>query len=636
VTIFQSRHSGFLALTLIWILLFAGCTVKPAPATPLVDLQWQPLNHGLTAHVPVSAIAFDPHHPKEISIALYHPLGLYTSADGGRSWRVDEALAQPLHALIYDHQQAGLLWAGSADGLYQGKWLDGRWLWQRVAEWPLARATFAVVQGEDSIRYAGGQGTFDQPPAVWRSRDGARWQPLPPLPVPAGSVLLSVATAGNLLLAGTDGYGLFVSRDSGRRWRQVAEIGETYVAALWIAPWNPALMLARTRNGLFRSADGAESWQRVDETLNGRPDAITAAPGGPIYLGMSTGEVLRSEDGTIWQSWGMLPRDGLFHTLVVDPQNHSSLYAGTHYGLYHSLNGGHSWQQIDDVGHFRAKTLAQDGDGVLYLGNDGGVYRSTDGGEQWHFRGAGLPLRTVQTLGVAADNPSRLYAGADAGIYRSDDSGVSWQPIGWEDRGVHGLLLDPVDPNRLYIRLAFERIYSTDQALSSSPVWTARWEGVPQSSEILSMAADPGDPTRLYAGGANDFFVSDNRAEGWRAQAPELRGQTIFTLVFDPEESRHIYAGATNGLYLSRDRGETWQPLGPEMISVTALAFDPARPDLLYAGTKHQGIWRSGDGGQSWHPTGPVETSVHALLVSTNGRWLYAATESGFWRSEIQ
>jgi photosystem II stability/assembly factor-like uncharacterized protein len=618
------------------MLLFAGCSVQAAPALPALDLQWQPLNRGLTAHAPVSAIAFDPHHPEEMAVGLYHPLGIYTSADGARSWRADKILSQPLHALIYDQQQADLLWAGSADGLYQGKRLSGGWSWQRVAEWPLARAAFAVVQDQNGIRYAGGQGSFDQPPAVWRSRDGARWQPLAPPPLPAGSALLSLATAGNLLLAGTDGYGLFVSRDSGRRWRQAREIGETYVAALWVVPWEPSLMLARTRNGLFRSADGAVSWQRVDEALNGRPDAITAAPGGPIYLGMSTGEVLRSEDGATWHSWGALPRDGLFHTLVVDPRDPLSLYAGTHYGLYHSEDGGRSWRQIGDVGHFRAKTLAQDSDGVLYLGNDDGVYRSTDGGEQWDFRGAGLPLRMVQTIGVAPDNPSRLYAGTDAGIYRSDDSGVSWQAIGWEDRGVHGLLLDPGDPNRLYIRLAFERIYSTDRALATRPTWTARWEGVPQTSEIFSIAVDPGDPGRLYAGGASELFVSDDRAERWRTLAPELRGQTIFTVVVDPEESRRIYAGATNGLYLSRDQGETWQPLGLEMITVTALAFDPARPDLLYAGSKHRGVWRSDDGGQNWYPTGPAETTVHALLISEDGRWLYAATESGFWRAEIQ
>jgi hypothetical protein len=200
---------------------------------------------------------------------------------------------------------------------------------------------------------------------------------------------------------------------------------------------------------------------------------------------------------------------------------------------------------------------------------------------------------------------------------------------------VNGLLLDPVDPNRLYIRLAFERIYSTDQALSTSPVWTARWEGMPQTTEILSMAADPVEPERLYAGGAVDFFASDNRAEGWRALAPELRGQTIFTVVVDPEDGRRIYVGATNGLYQGRDQGETWQLLGLEMISVTALAFDPARPDFLYAGTKFRGIWRSGDSGRTWHSTGPADTNVHALLISTDGRWLYAATEGGFWRAEL-
>lgn len=625
-----------MAVLLIFAMVALSCSGQGTPAARQPDLQWQSLNHGLMPHAPVAAIAFDPNRSQQMAVALYHPLGLYASADDGKSWRVDQELGQPLHALIYDRQQPGVLWAGSADGLYRGHQVAEQWTWQRVQQWPLARAVFAIAQSADGVRYAGGQAPRDVSPAVWYSRYGKSWQPLVPLPVPANSAVLSLAVAGERLLAGTDGFGLFLSENGGHTWAQASEIGETFVAALWVAPWDSDLLLARTRKGLFRSVDGAASWHPVGEALKGRPDVIATTPDGIIYLGMGTGDVLRSEDdGASWQSWGSVGRDGLFYTLAVDPEEPSRLYAGTHYGLYRSRDHGRTWSQVEGIGAFRAVTLAQDARGMLYMGNDDGVYRLQDGDDQWQYMGQGLPQRTVQALRVAPADPSLLFAGTDAGVYRSLDGGALWELIGWPGRGVHGLALDPDDPNRLYIRMAFERIYSTDQSLASEPAWTARWEGMPRSSEILSMAVDPGDPNRLYAGGAVDFFASDDRAESWRVIASDLRGQTVFIVAVDPAQHGRVYAGATNGLYLSEDRGITWSQLGLQDITVTALAWQEAQPDSLYAGTKHRGIWRSSDGGHTWQAAGVPGTTIHALLISPDGRWLYTGTESGVWRADL-
>lgn len=621
---------------------FSGCFSFDPSA---LDSRWQPLNAGLAPHIPVSAVAFaplgglhHPHDPRYIAVGVYDPLSLYTSEDGGMTWRVDETLGQPLHALRFDAEHPGRLLAGSADGLYVGAFANGQWSWARNPDWPTARAVFAIEQEADGTRYAGGEAMLDRPPAVWRSKDGEMWRPLAPLPVPNGSAVLSVAAADTLLLAGTDGYGLFISRDTGKTWTQAGEMGTTFVAALWIAPWDPALILARTREGLFRSANGAESWQRTGADLAGRVDAIAATPDGAIFLGMSTGRILRSTDGGVtWQPWSALDRDGLFNTLSIDPANPDRFYAGTQHGLYHSADGGRTWRPIPHIGHYRATALAQAPDGTLYLGNEDGVYASTQDGERWRPLGRGLPPRAVQDLAVWPGEPPTLFAGTDAGIYRSTDAGASWHALGWTEQGVPEVALDPADPNRLYVRLAYERVYSTDDALAdvesgATAHWTARWEGMPTTTEILSIAVDPHNPDRLYAGGAMDFYASEDRSLSWRPIAPELAGQSIFAVAVAPQQPGHVYAGATNGLYHSVDDGATWTRLGLENVTVSALAFHPTQPDVLYAGTFYQGIYRSGDGGETWDSLGPAGVKVHDLLIPSDGQKIYAATDEGFWR----
>ncbi|MCS6825543.1 MAG: hypothetical protein NZ553_02915 [Caldilinea sp.] len=633
----------FSFLFLFSLMLATACEagLSPAAAQPAPPLQWEPVHDGLRPHAPVASIAFDPHQPHRVAIGLYAPTGLLLSEDGGEEWRQDLSLAEAVHAVHFDQILSGVLWVAGAHGLWRIELHSEGRRRQAATGWPAEHAAFTVTQSSDGVRYAAGVSRWDEAPTLWRSLDGETWRSFAPLPTPTDGAVLALAAANDRLFAGTDGFGLFASDgsilDNDFSWRRVEEIGETHVAALW-ASADGSLLLARTRKGLFRSADSGATWRRVDLPLEGRPDAIAVAPDGAMYLGMGGGEILRSDDaGASWRPWSTLDRDGLFYALAVDPFNADRLFAGTQHGLYFSLDVGRTWRPLESVGERRGRTLLEAG-GSLFLGAEDGVYRWEETIRRWERLGEGLPLRQARTLAASPANPSILFVGTDAGLYRSLDAGATWRLVGWPQNGVNGLLFDPGDPNRLYMHIAFERVYRTNEALGDAPTWDARWEGMPISAEVLSLAMEPGNPHRLYAGAAQGLYIGDERAERWR-NVPALTGRSLFTIVVDPLHHQRVYAGATDGLYRSEDRGETWERLGLQDVTVTALAWNERQPQLLYAGTKYQGLWRSVDAGRTWEQApfdeAAQDESINALLLSADGRWLYAATTRGVWRAAL-
>ena len=94
-----------------------------------------------------------------------------------------------------------------------------------------------------------------------------------------------------------------------------------------------------------------------------------------------------------------------------------------------------------------------------------------------------------------------------------------------------------------------------------------------------------------------------------------------------------------NALSLTTDGGNTWTggATGLRTIGVTALAFDPADPGTMYAGTMIEGVFKTTNGGATWTRTGPglpFWLTIEALAVSGGSpAALYAATQGGLYRS---
>src|SRR5688572_26491933 len=145
--------------------------------------------------------------------------------------------------------------------------------------------------------------------------------------------------------------------------------------------------------------------------------------------------------------------------------------------------------------------------------------------------------------------------------------------------------------------------------------------------------------------------------DAWTPLGPGNIGGRTRVVKFHPAVPTTLFAaGVSGGIWKSDDNGTTWRPMGDGLtnIAVNSLLIDPARPDVMYAGTgegyfreeirgtglplRGNGIFMTSNGGGSWQQLAATNTPdflwVNDLeLGVSDKRRIYAATRTGVWRS---
>src|SRR5262245_61411720 len=117
-----------------------------------------------------------------------------------------------------------------------------------------------------------------------------------------------------------------------------------------------------------------------------------------------------------WTSIG--PFNGYVNALAIDPQNTSTVYAGSRIGLFKSFDGGASWFSVNSNVPVIALVVDPKNTSTIYVGSSG-VFKSTDGGTNWSAVSAGLPTYPnngstpsdyieVRTLAIDPKNPDTV------------------------------------------------------------------------------------------------------------------------------------------------------------------------------------------------------------------------------------
>jgi photosystem II stability/assembly factor-like uncharacterized protein len=280
-----------------------------------------------------------------------------------------------------------------------------------------------------------------------------------------GERIMAVHAAGDVLLAGSYGNGLYRSTDGGGSWVRV-ETGLTASAfrCLGPDPLRSDELLAGTEPArIFRSADGGETWEELEGVgrlpghaewflpYSPRAGAVrnVYADDGRLFASLEVGGLLRSDDGG--ESWVCEPviADEDIHHVTGDPSSPGVLYVslGTASlpssspaeplgGVARSRDGGRSWEKVQ-TDYTRATLVPPARPDLLVagpalrVGRGGRIVISHDGGDTWEAAGDGIdvPMPDMVELFVAGPDGD-VYAICSGGrLLRATPGEWSWSEV---------------------------------------------------------------------------------------------------------------------------------------------------------------------------------------------------------------
>jgi photosystem II stability/assembly factor-like uncharacterized protein len=313
------------------------------------------------------------------------------------------------------------------------------------------------------------------------------------------------------------------------------------------------------------------------------------------------------------------------------------------------------------------------------------IQRSDDGGRTWHQPGSaegeptttpegfpmgesnkfvynteppdGRPLTTHQWydgtqhpwefkrvwhLEPSLTDPNTVYAGVeDAALFRTTDGGKTWHELaglrghgtgpcwapGAGGMGLHTIILDPTNPQRIYIAISSAGAFRTDDG---GTTWTAINRGLksnyipdPEAEVghcVHRIAMHPSKPETLYMQKHWDVMRTDNAGERWHDVGESLPSDFGFPIDVHAHEPETIYVVPIKSdgehfppegklrVYRSKTGGGEWEALSKGLpqencyvnVLRDAMSVDKLDDCGIYFGTTGGQVYCSPDGGDTW------------------------------------
>ncbi|HEY8320502.1 MAG TPA: hypothetical protein VIG46_01750 [Candidatus Baltobacteraceae bacterium] len=364
-----------------------------------------------------------------------------------------------------------------------------------------------------------------------------------------------------------------------------------------------------------------------------------------VLVGTRKGAFVLSSDGKRekWDVGGPHFAGWEVYHVKGSPADPNRLYASQSSGWFgqviqRSDDGGTSWNPVGN-------TFAYDGVPGTHQWYDGTPH-------PWEFA-------RVWHLEPSLGDPDTVFAGVeDAALFKTTDGGASWNELSglrkhgsgphWQPGAggmcLHTILLDPKDPERMFVAISAAGAFRTDDA---GATWKPINKGLrsaqlpDEDAEVghcvHNLALHPARPSTLFMQKHWDVMRSDDAGEHWReisGNLPTDFGFPIDVHAHEPEtvyvvpiksDSEHFPLDGKLQVYRSRTGGDEWEALTKGLpqqncyvnVLRDAMAVDALDACGIYFGTTGGQVYASNDAGDSWNPIVRDLPPVLSLEVQT-------------------
>ncbi len=268
-------------------------------------------------------------------------------------------------------------------------------------------------------------------------------------------------------------------------------------------------------------------------------------------------------------------------------------------------------------------------------------------------------FKRVWHLEPSLTDADTVYAGVeDAALFRTTDGGQSWQELaglrghgtgpkwapGAGGMGLHTILLDQKNLDRMYVAISAAGVFRTDDA---GKTWKAINQGL-RSEYIPDPKAEVGHcvhriamhrsrPDVLFMQKHWDVMRSDDAGESWHEVSGNLPNDFGFVVDVNANEPNTVYVIPIKSdsehfppdgklrVFRSRSGGNEWEPLTKGLpqrdcyvnILRDAMAVDSLDSCGIYFGTTGGQVYMSPDGGDNWNAIVNNLPAVFSVEVQT-------------------
>jgi photosystem II stability/assembly factor-like uncharacterized protein len=252
-------------------------------------------------------------------------------------------------------------------------------------------------------------------------------------------------------------------------------------------------------------------------------------------------------------------------------------------------------------------------------------------------------FKRVWHIEPSLDDPNTAYAGVeDAAIFKTTDGGKTWNELaglrghgtgpqwspGAGGMGLHTIVLDPKNKNRIYIAISAAGAFRTDDG---GKTWKPINKGLksdyipnPEAQVghcVHRIAIHPSKPDTVFMQKHWDIMRTDNAGDQWTEVSGNLPTDFGFPIDVHAHEPETIYVVPITSdslhyppegklrVYRSKSGGNEWEALTNGLpqsdcyvnVLRDAMAVDALDPCGIYFGTTGGQVYASADAGNSWN-----------------------------------